>query len=164
MLWQWAKRRHPNKNVKWVLRKYYTPYKGVKYTFHDYDEGMLIPLFKVNKIAVQRHFKIKGGANPYDAGDELYFERRSDRIMLNKLNGRRLKILLFQRQNGRCLHCNLKITIQSGWNAHHLIPKHLGGKYTFKNLVLLHPVCHRQVHARKIQLLLPHFAKSVKHA
>ena len=151
MIWDWAKRRHPNKSTKWVLRKYYTPYKGTTFTFHAYDEGILIPLIKAGKVSIQRHVKIKGNANPYDAQDELYFEKRADRIMFNKLNGRKLMTQLYKRQQGLCLHCNQKITIQTGWNAHHLVAKHLGGTYTADNLVLLHPVCHKQVHARNIQ-------------
>ena len=38
------------------------------------------------------------------------------------------------------------ITNQTGMNAHHLDEKHPGGRYELENLVLLHPVCHTQVH------------------
>ena len=107
---------------------------------------------ETGKVSIQRHVKIKGNVNPYDVEDELYFEKRSDRIMFNKLTGRKLLTRLYKRQDGRCLHCNQKITNQSGWNAHHLIAKHIGGTYTADNLVLLHPVCHIQVHAQNIQL------------
>jgi len=151
MIWNWAKRRHPNKNTKWILRKYYTPYKGITYTLHAYDDDVLITLMNAGKVNIKRHVKIKGNVNPYDIEDELYFEKRSDYIMLNKLSGRKLLTFLYKRQRGKCPHCNHKITKQSGWNAHHLLAKHLGGKYTEDNLVLLHPVCHRQVHAQNIQ-------------
>jgi RNA-directed DNA polymerase len=162
MIWRWAKRRHPNKNTAWILRKYYTPYKGTTFTFHAYDDGLLIPLIKAGNVKIQRHVKIKGGVNPYDVDDELYFENRSDGIMINKLNGRKLMTFLYKRQEGRCLHCNQKITKQSGWNAHHLTPKHLGGAYTADNLVLLHPVCHKQVHSQNIQFVLLHRTKGVQ--
>lgn len=155
MIWNWAKRRHPNKNTAWVLRKYYTPYKGLQFTFHAYDEDRFVPLTQIGKVSIQRHIKIKGGANPYDANDEIYFEKRADQIIVNKLNGRKLLTKLFRRQGGRCPHCNQKITTSTGWNAHHLVPKHLGGKYCYDNLILLHPVCHRQVHAQDIQFSLP---------
>jgi len=151
MIWKWAKRRHPNKNTKWILRKYYTSHKGNTFTFHAYDEDTLITLMHAGKVKIKRHVKVKGKANPYDAEDELYFEKRSDYIMLNKLEGRKILTYLYKRQSGKCLHCKQKITKQSAWNAHHLIPKHLGGKYVEDNLVLLHPVCHRQVHAQNIQ-------------
>ena len=85
-------------------------------------------------------------ANPYDKKDELYFEQRKAQNMLNKLVGKQMLRYLYDRQKGICPICQLKITAQTGWNAHHLTPKHLGGKWTGENLVLLHPVCHIQVH------------------
>jgi Group II intron, maturase-specific domain len=32
-LWRWAKRRHPNKNTKWVRKRYFKTIKGNKWTF-----------------------------------------------------------------------------------------------------------------------------------
>jgi len=66
--------------------------------------------------------------------------------MLNKLKGKRMLRFLYHRQKGNCPICQLTINGQKGWNAHHLTPKYLGGKWTIENLVLLHPVCHIQVH------------------
>ncbi|MCB9053593.1 MAG: HNH endonuclease [Lewinellaceae bacterium] len=34
----------------------------------------------------------------------------------------------------------------TGWNVHQVNPKYLGGRDTLDNMVLLHPVCHQQVH------------------
>jgi len=66
--------------------------------------------------------------------------------MLNKLDGKHMMRYLYDRQNGLCLVCEKRITLITGWNTHHLIQKHLGGKWIAKNLVMLHPVCHVQVH------------------
>jgi len=66
--------------------------------------------------------------------------------MLNKLEGKRMLRYLYEKQNGCCPVCQQHISAQTGWNAHHINPKHLGGKWTQENLVLLHPVCHIQVH------------------
>lgn len=155
MLWRWAKRRHPNKGVYWVLKRYYTRHKGIQFTFHAFDEDIFLPLMRASFISIQRHVKIRGNANPYTSEDELYFEKRSDDLMLNKLHGRRLLTRIFKRQKGRCIQCQQKITRQTGWHAHHLHQKHLGGKYTYENLVMLHPNCHYQVHSLKIQLAQP---------
>ena len=70
--------------------------------------------------------------------------------MLNKLEGKRMIRSLYNSQNGCCLVCNQRITAITGWNAHHLQPKYLGGKWKFDNLVLLHPVCHIQVHQNEV--------------
>ena len=56
---------------------------------------------------------------------------------------------LYERQKGCCAVCACKITNETGWNAHHVIPKYLGGKWSADNLILLHPVCHIQVHQNK---------------
>ena len=50
MIWRWAKRRHPNKNTAWILRKYYTSYKGITFTFHAYDEELLIPQVEIDAL------------------------------------------------------------------------------------------------------------------
>jgi len=70
--------------------------------------------------------------------------------MINKLAGKRMLSYLYQRQKGLCPQCRQKITEQTGWNAHHLIPRHLGGRWTSENLVLMHPVCHIQVHQQAV--------------
>jgi RNA-directed DNA polymerase len=53
---------------------------------------------------------------------------------------------LYERQSGCCPICHQKITLQTGYNTHHLHPKHLGGRWSANNLVLVHPVCHVQIH------------------
>ncbi|WP_261298988.1 HNH endonuclease [Shewanella holmiensis] len=35
-----------------------------------------------------------------------------------------------------------------GWNVHHIVERGKGGSDEMENLVLLHPNCHRQLHAR----------------
>ena len=155
MVWYWAKRRHPHKSVAWITGRYFIRHKGYQYTLHAYDHGVAIPLIRAKAIPIRRHVKIRGHANPYDPEDEMYFEKRSDELMPDKLYGRRTLTIIFKRQQGRCVHCQQKITRQTGWHAHHLHPKHLGGSYTLENLVLLHPNCHYQVHSQHIRLPLP---------
>lgn len=148
MLWRWSYRRHAHrKNKKWIKNRYFMRYKGRDWTFFARDEqGNLITIFQASNIPIRRHIKIKDQSNPYDASQELYFEQRSDQLMQQKLVGKRMITYLYKRQQGLCPICQQKITAQTGWNAHHLTPKYLGGKWLTENLVLLHPVCHVQVH------------------
>ena len=150
MIWKWALRRHRNKNKRWIKNKYFKRHQGRDWTLFDYDQqGRLILLCMAGKIPIKRHAAINGKANPYDPADEMYFEQRSGREMRTKLEGRRKLNHLYYKQEGRCLRCKQRITLESGWNIHHLIPKYLGGKDTFDNLVLLHPICHQQLHHQK---------------
>lgn len=147
MTWRWALRRHNNKGKRWVKSKYYCRHQGKNWTLFDWDDHHnLVTLFDIGKVPIKYHIAIRSTANPYDPQDELYFERRHDLMMLDKLNGRRKLTFLYQRQQGICPVCKQKISQQTGWHTHHIEPKYLGGKSTYDNLVLLHPVCHVQVH------------------
>ncbi|MEZ5041138.1 MAG: group II intron maturase-specific domain-containing protein [Saprospiraceae bacterium] len=152
MLWRWSYRRHAHcKNKKWIKNRYFMRYKGRDWTFFARDEhGNLITIFEASSIPIRRHIKIRDQCNPYDASQEVYFEQRSDQLMQQKLVGKRMITYLYKRQQGLCPICQQKITEQTGWNAHHLTPKYLGGKWLTENLVLLHPVCHVQVHQNPV--------------
>ncbi|MDZ7878254.1 MAG: HNH endonuclease signature motif containing protein [Saprospiraceae bacterium] len=66
--------------------------------------------------------------------------------MAEKFEGRQLLDYLCKRQEGNCAFCGEHITPQTGWNMHHIVHKHLDGKDSDDNLVLLHPNCHHSVH------------------
>lgn len=147
MLWKWVLRRHPMKSKSWLKQRYFKRVKGIDWTLFAYDENKnLLTLMRASQVRIQRHTIIRGAANPYDAKDELYFEHRTDQLMRNNLAGRNLLLYLYNRQKGFCPRCHQKLTKQTGTHIHHKIPKYLGGKSNAENLVLLHPVCHMQLH------------------
>ena len=148
MLWKWARRRHPNKSRKWVKAKYFRIHKGRDWTFFAITEKNkeIKTVMSAQSVKIIRHPKIKANANPYTKEDETYFEKRIEINMLNKLEGKFMLRKLYDRQKGCCLICKQRITACTGWNAHHLTPKRLGGEWKLDNLVLLHPVCHIKVH------------------
>jgi RNA-directed DNA polymerase len=130
-----------------VRKKYYTTHHNDQWTFFDYDEnGNMVYLMKMGKVAIKRHTKIRSAANPYDPKDETYFEQRIQQQLLQKQQGKRLFRQIYNRQKGRCPKCKQLINNTSGWNIHHITPVHLGGKTMMDNLVMLHPVCHQQIH------------------
>jgi len=71
-------------------------------------EGILIP-----------DFDLLIGATSLSRELEVYFEQRSDQLMQQKLEGKRMITYLYKRQQGLCPICRQKITEQTGWNAHH---------------------------------------------
>ena len=150
--WRWAKRRHyPDKNMGWIKQKYFKKHKGQDWTFFaQQKEGGEITLFNAGDLPIQRHPKIKSEVNPYLDSDELYFEKRQTNKMLNKFVGRRLMRYLYEKQTGKCPICGQQVTTDTGFHTHHIIPKYLGGIWKIENLVLLHPVCHIQVHQNPI--------------
>jgi RNA-directed DNA polymerase len=67
MLRRWARRRHPKKRAKWVVRKYWTTYQDEHWAFKAQDGSMLK---RHAKTPIRRHVKVQGTASPYD-GDLL---------------------------------------------------------------------------------------------
>jgi len=165
-IWQWAKRRHPNKPRKWIKDKYFTTVGGDNWVFQGTvvgKEGAInaVYLLKASKVTIKRHPKIKGEANPYDPIWEEYFERRLDVKMDETLKGRRQLLTLYKEQEGICPVCRQEITEITEWHRHHIIWRSNGGKNTIENLVLLHPECHRQVHSQKLEVGKPRRANGV---
>ena len=159
-IWQWAKRRHPNKGAKWVKKKYFRTQNERDWVFfgertRKNGEAQGIQLFKATDVPIKRHTKIKGEANPYDPQWETYFDQRMGLKWLQSTMNRRKLIILWREQGGKCPICNQKITKETGWNIHHVVYRVNGGKDTLSNLLLLHPNCHRQVHSQHVDVAKP---------
>jgi RNA-directed DNA polymerase len=146
-VWHWAKRRHPTKGHRWVKARYFHTRGNDRWVFAGEQDGATVTLVKMACVPIRRHVKIRGTANPYAPSDELYFERRLGVTMESTLHGRRQLLALWKRQEGRCPRCRQLITSITGWHRHHVVWKARGGSDRLANLVLLHPTCHRQVHA-----------------
>lgn len=80
MTWQWAKRRHPKKMLKWIKRKYFQSVGTRNWVFKE--KGSKTALLKLGDIPIRRHIKIKADANPYDPDWSDYFIKRSQRFLL----------------------------------------------------------------------------------
>ena len=157
-LWQWACRRHSNKSGAWVKSKYFMRDGLRNWVFGtkvEDDKGgkRTVKLVKASDTAIKRHVKIKGAANPYDPEFETYFEERLGLTMKESLRGKKRLLYLWYVQDGICPKCGEKITKETGWNLHHVLPKAQGGDDNLNNLELLHPNCHRQVHSREKKLV-----------
>ena len=72
MTWNWAKRRHPQKSLKWIKDRYFACRDERDWVFTDGS----VTLFRLASIPIRRHVKIRGEANPYDPDWAAYFRRR----------------------------------------------------------------------------------------
>lgn len=152
VVWQWARRRHPHKNVKWVRAKYFPSNEKHAWNFTGRiisrrKQSVRVQLYRASDLPIKRHIKIKSEANPYDPRWESYFDQRLAQKWLEGTRRKRL-VTLWKIQNGNCPQCGQKITKESGWHMHHIIQRVYGGTDNLSNLVLLHPNCHRQVHSQ----------------
>lgn len=166
-LWQWSKRRHPEKNRQWIKAKYFATKGDNHWVFYGQakdreGKSKTLHLFNAGGVSIKRHVKVRGAANPYASEWETYFERRIDVQMEAKLQGYKRLLSLWREQCGICPVCDEKITKITGWHSHHIVYRVHGGTDGNRNRVLLHPNCHRQVHAKGLSVEKPRSKPSVK--
>jgi RNA-directed DNA polymerase len=134
----WAKRRHPNKNVEWVSKKYWHSLGGDNWVFATRKEGTSpLRLLDHADTPIVRHVKVKCESSPYD-GNLVYW---STRMGKNPEMPNRVSKLL-KRQKGKCSHCGLFFRENDVMEIDHKIPKSQGGKDSYENWQLLHRHCH----------------------
>lgn len=78
-LLDWAKRRHPDKGKRWLVRKYW--FSGLKSWIFSAEEKTpegkrRIKLIQASSIRIERHIKVRCETNPYDPKDDKYFRLR----------------------------------------------------------------------------------------
>jgi RNA-directed DNA polymerase len=86
-------------------------------------------------------------ANPFDPEWEVYFEERAGNKMKRSLRTRKQLLKLWISQEQRCPVCKTQIALETGWHVHHIQRRVDGGQDNSSNLIMLHPNCHRQLHA-----------------
>jgi len=83
-LWQWAKRRHPDKSRRWIADKYFGTVGTRSWRFFGETrkakgEPMTRNWLKLAaRTIIVRHVKIRRDANPYDPADAAYFAQRKE--------------------------------------------------------------------------------------
>lgn len=163
LLWwrltRWARRRHPRKTARWVASKYWHSIDGRREfatkTASKDGEPQWVKLYRLADTEIIRHRKVKGDYHPFDPRWEVYGEDLLARRLLHKLAYRKQWVKLYASQKGRCAHCDGPLNEETGWHDHHLVPREAGGTNAMTNRVLLHPICHAQVHSLKLNVTKP---------
>ena len=150
-LWRWARRRHRGKNAEWVRKKYFARIGERNWVFgttavDKKGKPFWLELYSLAGTPIRRHKKVRGDYHPFDPAQELYGERLRQERMSEDMSHRKQWIKLYMSQRGLCAVCQCKITKETGWNDHHIVPRILGGSDALENRVLVHPDCHVQVH------------------
>lgn len=158
-LWCWASRRHPNKNKKWVRKRYFKTIDGNKWTFatttsdRQGKEKDLI-LYPIAYTSIDRHVKVKGEASPDDSSLKEYWEKRHQKYGKSywDKNSRNYKIA--QNQNWKCPNCGEPLFNGEELDTHHIVPVAEGGREDIENLQHLHRACHKQEHSKSKSIRL----------
>ncbi|MEK9950645.1 MAG: HNH endonuclease [Curvibacter sp.] len=66
------------------------------------------------------------------------------------------RLKLWLSQGGECALCEQPLDdAEESWDDHHIIYRQHGGSDALSNRVLLHPICHRRVHALGLEVTKP---------
>jgi RNA-directed DNA polymerase len=143
---RYAKYTHPNKSQKWRHHRYWGRLNLDRldnWTFGDKQTGNY--LLKFSWFPIERHVLVKGMASPDDPHLKGYWMKRQA-AKARDLTSSKQK--LAKRQKGRCRECGESLFNDEELHIHHLIARSLGGKDNYSNLVLVHLLCHQQIHAK----------------
>ena len=152
-LWQWAKRRHPNKNTKWTRKRYFKTINDNKWTFATttsdrQGDSKVFYLYQIAYTSIERHVKVKGNASPDDPSLKEYWEKRHQKYGKSywERNSRNYKIA--ENQKWLCPICGQPLLNGEEIDTHHIVPVAQGGDNSVENLQHLHRACHKQEHSK----------------
>jgi len=160
-LMRWGLRTHPRKTTKWVYHHYWKQcgarkqFSGLQDDPFGGVERIPLPLYRLSDMKIVRHIKVRGDYNPFHSdwvayGEKLRVQRMGETIW----NAHRAS--LWFDQGGKCALCEQAIDMaDENVDDHHIVYRQLGGSKALSNRVLLHPVCHRRVHALGLKVIKP---------
>jgi len=148
-LYQWARRKHPNKGKKWVADKYFCTINGRKWTFaeikgkgKDREIVKFLKGYSKHKVRTGSYARVGYDRSYYD-GDTAYW---AERLSKGYGNITPSKAKMLKKQDGICPICKCKFTNVELPEAHHQEARELGGEDKYDNLVLVHIHCHDRIH------------------
>lgn len=154
---RWAKRRHPNQGVRWVIPRYFGRIGGDRWVFtarardrrgqwRDYY------LFRLATTKITRHVKVRGGAPPDDPALDAYWTARRTKY------GKTYSIVNSQlyrgaeRQEWRCPICRDHLFNEERIHIHHEARVTDGGNDAECNQMLVHIEGHKHIHGGQASL------------
>ncbi len=155
-LWRWAKRRHPNKNSKWVRKRYFKTIKGNQWVFactindrRGQDKEMV--LYSIAYTPIERHIKVKGNASPDDPSLKEYWGKRHQKLGKTYFSRGTKLHAIAENQGWKCPKCGEPLLNGEEIETHHIVPVAEGGTDDMENLRHLHGTCHKQVHKTQVK-------------
>jgi len=92
-LWRWCRRRHPQKNARWVKARYFHSQGRRTWVFAAFSSAKRASgqpgsrrLIYADETRIRRHRKIHGAANPFDPQWRSYFGQRASRRRFERIS------------------------------------------------------------------------------
>lgn len=155
---KWRKQKHPTWSGIDIYNKYFTKVGDRKWIFHAVKGKKKFFLYQIRKTPIVRHGMIKKGSNFYLPEEENATIKQSFKISNASIWGWKTK-KIGMKTKFVCKVCNTSMAPHQSLDIHHILPKKLGGADNFKNLILLHRECHKQVTHTKNAALQAQFKK-----
>lgn len=157
LLLGWAKRRHPNKGVRWVVNRYFGTVGGDHWVFKGKGKDrrgnpQIQYLYRLATTKIVRHIKVKGKASPDDPDLENYWKDRNTTYGRHYYSPGTKLYQIAQRQKWQCSQCRQQLFNGERIHLHHVEAIHKGGTDQLDNLKLVHQQCHKQLHGGGSQL------------
>ncbi len=152
--WRHTLRKHPHKNAKWRMRRYWGRLnldRNDKWVFGEKRTGEYLLKFQWTKI--RRHIIVKTTSSPDDPSLKAYWEKRSQLQIADLVPS---KQKMARKQNFACPVCSQSLLNGEELHTHHILPVEAGGLEKYSNLLLIHEDCHNQIHSNVYQ------AKAIK--
>jgi len=148
---RWAKRRHPNKGVRWVVPRYFGRLGRDRWVFtgrardrrgqwRDYY------LFRLVRTPITRHVKVRGTASPDNPALEAYWTARRTKFGKAFYIADSKLYRVAERQRWRCPICRDHLFSEERIHIHHEERVTDGGDDAEANLMLVHADCHKHIH------------------
>lgn len=155
----WVFRRDRRNNRTDIKNKYFPPGKIYTYNGKKYKNNWILNgqiktkggdlvanhLPKISWIASEKFVMVKGDSSVYDPYLSSYWSLRTAKYGNFGLRQR----TLLKNQGGNCTWCGSHFD-SNMVDVDHIIPKYAGGKDEYKNLQLLHRICHTQKTAQDL--------------
>lgn len=142
-LWKWAKKKNPKLTYKEAAKMYFRKVANRKWIFFGEKEGRMKYLYQITDTRIARH-RLVLNKNPYLPEHQDYFTKKDNTITSKDVWGNK-KLSILKKTGFKCKVCGLVLHPTQDTQVHHILPKSKGGTDAFKNLLVLHTECHKQV-------------------
>lgn len=154
MLIKWAKKRHPNKGIEWVIPRYFGRIKGDHWVFKATSQDRrgnkkMEYLYKMASTKIIRHVKVKGKASPDDSTLQNYWDKRQTKYGRTYFAKGSKLYKIAENQKWQCPVCGEHLFNGENFDTHHKIGVAEGGDDGIENLIHIHKKCHLHIHNEK---------------
>lgn len=93
----------------------------------------------MSETSIVKMTPLKQDRNPYLIADQEYFLKRRQSLIDAKFRS-----IMYKLYGHKCPLCSESLHNGEPVELHHIAPRKSGGKYSIKNILPLHQICHQQ--------------------